>query len=372
MRKSIILFCPAFLLLCFGSVVVEERNTALTVEDIIGRNIEATGGKARIEAVKNISFDVPSTRLRESCTSYIASAGGELKIVGKVRNLTARVAVVKNGKMKVADFSPSGELTSLEKAKMQCLAKLFAGAFTLMKFEKGFTNSGMKKFGPEQFYILKTTSEGHEVSFYLGVENFLVKRVIFEGFDDKQGNYKTIIAFTNPQNIDGLNIPSTWFESYLRAGYSNDNAFQSITNVKIGQELEEQFFENLDIDFGNPIAAEGSLKGNMVDSVYVPSTKNVILEVNWTENHIKKTGFKSRDDLILKIGKQEFPAVYVPDFYDFTDEDRSTMDIIFLVQAPGYPLVWLVFQGEKYKPVHDEFELLCPVSIYKTNKCEGE
>jgi hypothetical protein len=367
MKKTVLSVCCILFFLAFSipGLGLEKPGTSLTLADLIAKNIEAAGGKTKIDRIKYITFTVPHTRLKEAETIYYAASTGVLKVVGNIKNLIPRTIIVTQDGIKIADFSRSLELNDLEKVKLECFAKIFAGAFTLGKFEKGLTLKGLKRYGPEKFYLIKGTFGNHTVSFYINADDYLLKRVLFEGFDDIQGTYKSTSAFGNYIDIQGVKMPSTWFESYLGTAYSNINKEQKIMDIKINQEPAKGFFNRLDVNFGEVSAGKGSLKGNIIDSQ--TGSTVVIMTVNWTDEIVKQTGFKSGDRLLVQFAGEKYEAVYIPDFYSLSNEDLAK-DVIYVVKAPGYPYWWIFFRGVKYKPVAKNFKLLLPVSVLKVNQ----
>ncbi len=359
----LILFIPASLL---SSTALEQSNASLTLIDIITKNIAAAGGKTKIEETKFISFTVPSTRLKDAADTYYASSTGDMKVVSKVKTLVPRTVIVKKGHIECNDFSSAMKLTDLEKVKLVCFAKIFSSAFTLKKFAKQLTLTGLKKYGPEKFYLLHTAIKDHTIKFYIGAGDFLLKRVLFEGFDEKQGNYKSTSAFANFVDSNGVKIPTTWFESYLGAAYSNINKEQKITDIKINPEQEKGFFQRPAVNFGKVSISAGGLEGNVIYSnAYPPRT--VIMTVNWTSKMVEQAGFKSREAVLVKIAGEEFPATYVSSVYKLSDGDLDK-EIVYLMKAEGYPYWWIYFRGAKYQPVAKKFKLLLPASVHRVNK----
>lgn len=258
----------------------------LTLKDILEKNIQAAGGKDKLLQIKNISFKSGATR-------YSAASSGEMKMITGKDPVVTEVVLVKGDKVQRNALNVLSDLTGIRKASNQVLAKLYAGLFTLQKFEKELVFQGLKSFGPEKLYHLTTKADPLKVDLFVRAEDFHLKRLVFQGATPEGDKYEVNYDFAPFEEVEGVKIPLSWFSSQV----GTRGTLIEITEVKFNQPLAADFFAKTDINAGAAAAAPGRLKGNVLDFNTTPN--GLTITTNWTKADIEKAGFKSGETLTL-------------------------------------------------------------------------
>jgi hypothetical protein len=320
----------------------------LTVNEIVEKNIQAAGGKKNLAKVKNYSF-------KNGLTTYFMSTKGMMKQTEGKEPIITEVILVGNSKVKRNRFNNVTEFTGLEKSTFQCLAQLRGGLFTLATFKDKLKFKGLKNFGPKKYYMLTTHMDGLEIEFYLDSDEFTLRRMVLNGFDPVQGKYEVNHDFGPYQDIEGVKIPSSWFNSQI--GTTRGSSFL-ISDVKINQALGKNFFNKLDVNVGKVKIQKGALSGNVIEFRF--RRDRLQIATNWINEFIKKAGFQAGDKLILQIGGMDLEI----DFYA-SQPPRGTI-------KPGAKYMIPNFRGENYfiilgkeenEQLSEKLESLLPIRI---------
>ncbi len=342
-RWLICLSCIAFIL---GSVFV----SCSKANKIVDENIKAAGGEKSLSQIKNFSFTYGST-------TYYMSNDGIMKLTqGRDPIITESILVDLDGAKRNC-FNKITELTGHEKSTYQCMAKLRSGLFTLANFRGQLEFKGLKKFGPKEHYLLTTNVGDLEVEFYLDPVEYTLRRLVLKGFDASAGQYEVNHDFGPYQELNGVKIPSSWFNSQVGA---RGRLFE-IKDVKLNQSLKDDFFSKLEVNVGKVEIDEASLSGNVVQSSF---RRNVLaIGTNWTDDCIQKAGFKAKDRLILEICGQEI----VVDLYDSQpprEAFRPGTNFIFPNQRSENYLIYII--SPKDKDLIEKIEPLLPIRVKKS------
>jgi len=317
---------------------------------IVEENIKAAGGAENLLQVKNFSFKYGSM-------TYYMSSDGQMKLTqGKDAIITEVILVDQDGAKRNC-FNNITELTGHQKSTYQGLAKLRCGLFTLSHFKGQLEFEGLRKFGPKEHYLLTTHIGDLDVEFYLDPEEYTIKRLVFKGFDPSEGQFEINHDFGPYQEINGLKIPSSWFDSQVGAR----GRTYEVGDVKLNQSLEEDFFSKLEVNVGNVEIEQGALNGNVVQSTF---RRNMLtIDTNWTDDCIQKAGFKAKDRLILEIGGREITV----DFYDLPPPRSSySPGSSFMIpnQRSENYLIYII--SPKDKDLVEKIEPLLPIRIKKS------
>lgn len=363
MTKNISILCIVLLILfCLpGQEAEANEGQGLTVAEIIAKNIEAVGGKEKIESIKNVTFDAVNPNYPQVINKYSASSDGRLRIETNINGLVPAIVILNNGEIKTVQFSNTQELSPLEKVNIKCFNNLYTGAFSLMNFKDILTFQGMKKFGPEKYYLLTTTIDNHSVTFYIDTKEFILKRVVFKGSSKEDGKYESAYEFGPAQDADGLKVPSSRFGTNVGTG--NTYSGQSmISNFKINQPLDDKFFDKQELNFGSVTAIENLIKGNGIFSQAIPGRYTVVL-TNYSAADLEKSKLKSQDRIRIKIGESEFDGHYLSSDQEIATEHTSPGSAILLRQEDGYA-VFLLF-GDNFSPINEKFKPLVEITVTK-------
>lgn len=344
-RQSQIFSIALFLLLT--SALPSRSQSELSAKEILERNIQAVGGKKFLSMIKKYSF-------KHGSITYYMSAAGVMKLTDGMEPIITEVIIANKDKVRRNCFNKITEITGIQKSMYQILAKLRCGLFTLVNFKDQLSLKGLKSYGVEKHYVLATKVGDLEVEFYLDAADFRLRRAVFKGYEPSQGKYEVNHDFGPYQEINGLKMPSSWFASQVGTRGSNFG----ISEVKVNQPLEKDFFSKLEVNVGKVSATKGELGGNIVRSVY--QRNMLIISTNWTDECMRRAGFKTNDKLILQIGDQELEI----DFY----EAQFPRDSV----GPGSKLMALNPESENYlvylispefQELTEKLQVLLPIKV---------
>jgi hypothetical protein len=262
----------------------------LSLKDILSKNLEAAGGKTKLGQVKNLSFKTGGTR-------NVVSAAGELKVLTGKDPLITEVILVRGEKVQRNSFNNVSEITGSQKTVYQTLAKLYAGLFSLAKFDGQLKLEGLKSYGPEKLYHLtpKVKSEAVDVHFYLKSDDFRLKRLVFQGTTPEGDKDEVNYDFAPFEEMEGLRLPLSWFVSQV----GTRGNLTEVTEVKTNQPLGKDFFTTLEINVGKTESGPGEMKGNVLDFNSSPFGLSIV--TNWTKKDIDKAGLKTGDRLAFDL-----------------------------------------------------------------------
>lgn len=270
----------------------------LSLKDIIQKNLGASGGTAKLEQIQNFSFRMGSTR-------SVVSASGELKLITGKDPVVTEIILLKGDRVQKNSFNVITEVDNPQKTIYQTLARLYAGLFSLKKFEDQLKLEGVKTYGPEKLYDLTMAKPGAlKVDFFLSAEDFCLKRLVFGGLTPEGDKYEVNYDFAPFEEIEGLKIPASWFTSQVGARGN----LAEIAEVRINQPLAEDFFARLEINIGTIEAAVGVLKGNVLDTISSPY--GLTITTNWTRKDIEKAGLQTGDKLAFLVDGVESELVF--------------------------------------------------------------
>jgi hypothetical protein len=260
------------------------------LEKVLEKNIKAVGGKEKIESIKNYSF-------RLNSENYYISCDGIMKITKGKKPIIVETIIANENSVKRNCFNKISEFKDFRKALYQCLAKLYSGIFTLSKFKGELIYHGLKKFGIEKLHCLSVKKEDIRANFYIDSQEFILKRIVFEGYENGE-KVEINYDFGPYKEVNGIRIPSSWYVSQIGAR----GKVYKISKFKINLDLSEDYFKKLEINAGKVEISDGELKGNIIDFNF--SRGRLIIQTNWIGEHFEKAGFKSDENLILKINNE--------------------------------------------------------------------
>lgn len=322
----------------------------ISVQELVEKNIQTAGGNDKLARVENFSFKAGSM-------TFYMSSDGRMKITEGRDPVITEVILVGTEKVKRNCFNNRTEIKEPLKSTYQCLAKLRCGLFTLARFRDQLEFHGLKTFGPEKHYILSTNVNDLEVNFYLDHQKFIIKRVVFKGFTSPGNIYEVNHDFGPLQEVEGIKIPSSWFSSQV----GTRGLLHEISDVKINQPLEKDFFSNLEINAGEVEISSGALSGNVVEFALRRSL--LTLSTNWTNQCIMRAGFKNKDKLILQIHDKEIEI----DFYDSRPPRNATRPgSRFMMPDSRNKENYLIYLwSEEFKDLAEKMEPLLPIHVKK-------
>jgi hypothetical protein len=308
-RALITLFLIPMFVIAFQWMV--NSQTVTTTEEILNKNIQAIGGRERLEDIKNFSF-------KAGTNTYFARSDGKMKVLMGQQPVVIAAVLVTEDLVEENYFHQILTIEGIEKSRLQCLARLISGLFSLANFEEFLSYQGVKSFGPEKNHMLSGEACGMDVTFSLDVDSFLVRRMVLEKYTAEEGHYGISYEFGDYKEINGLKVPSSIFYAPIGAQSSSTPFPREVSQVRANLELDERFFSTIEVNIGEVEAAPGVLRGNVFEIMSMAPRPGIIVVTNWRPQDIKKAGLKTGEKLILTLGELEIELT----FYQ-TDNERE-------------------------------------------------
>jgi hypothetical protein len=318
-------------------------------DEIIAKNIEASGGSDRLAQVESFAFSFGTT-------TYVMSAAGLMKMtVGKAPIVTETILVDDQG-IRRNCFNNMSQFQGLDADVYRVLARLRSGIFTLKNFQGLLSYQELKSYGPQQMHRLTTTEGGLQVEFNVDAETHELKRLVFKGYDEEKGRYDVNHDFGPYQESDGIRIPSSWYSS--RVG-TRGSVFE-IQDVRLNPELPSGFFENVDVNTGDVEINPGVLKGSIVEFSF--QRGRLMLGTNWTRRCTEGAGFEPEDTLVLTILERDVELV----LYN-TQPPQEAMGPGKHVMIPNFRsdnyIIYLFSQ--EFEALTETLDVLMPIRLSK-------
>jgi len=343
-------------LVFLASIALLGAQTSLSVEDILRKNIEASGGKAKLAQVKTLSFRTGGTR-------NFVSAAGELKAMTGKDPVVTEAILVAGDKVVRNSFGVLSEVTGPQATVYQIMAKLYAGLFSLAKFEGRLRLVGVKSFGPEKFYHLTSRDPVGPVAvhFYLRADDFLLKRLVFSGTTPDGDIYEVNYDFAPFEEVEGLKLPLSWFASQV----GTRGNLTEMSEVKTNVALDKGFFDKAETNVGRTEASPGQMKGNVLD--WNASPFGLTIVTNWTRKDIDAAGLRTGDKLVLLIGEEELGLTFYEQSSELPSRDEMAKVGRLLAPMPrgGETFAIQVIGGEG-EPLAAKLTPLAAISVKKT------
>ncbi len=295
MRRSFPRLCVTGGLIPLALALLAAAQTGLSVQDVLRKNLEAAGGRAALARVKTLSFRTGGTR-------NVVSSSGEFKALTGRNPAVTEAILVAGGKVVRNSFGVVSEITGPQATVYETMAGLYAGLFSLAKFEGRLELVGVKSFGPEEFYHLSLTGPAGPVAvhFYLRADDFLLKRLVFLGATPDGDKYEINYDFAPFEEIEGLKLPLSWFDS--RVGTRGN--LTEMSEIKANVSLDKGFFTKAETNIGRVESSLGQMKGNVLD--WDSSPYGLTIVTNWTRKDIDSAGLKTGDKLLVLIGEDQY------------------------------------------------------------------
>jgi outer membrane lipoprotein-sorting protein len=306
---------------------LSDGRTAPQLEEVFRKNIEAVGGKEKIQAVKNYSFKAGTNR-------YFVLPDGTMKVLIGMKEpvVIAAILITPNG-VRENVFHDIRVIDGTEKSRLQSLARLAGGLFSLASFEGGLSYQGIKQFGPERYHLIASRAYGLDITFSVDTETFLIKRMTLKTYSPQEGHFEFSYEFGPPAEVMGFPIPSFIFSAPVGAQTSVNPEPQAISEVRFNSALEDRFFAEMDINMGQVCVAPGRLKGNVLDIIvlFPPRTPFAVV-TNWQSRDVEKAGLRTGDILLLDLGGIESElSLHIPesenDYINYSVPDARFMSM---------------------------------------------
>jgi hypothetical protein len=345
-KRCFILFLlsAALLLRAFPTYSAQQD---LSTKEIIEKSLLAAGGKAKIAQIKNYSFKAAGK------THYFSSEG-MMKIISGTDPVITDTILISGQEVRRNCYNNLTDLEGLLKQTYIVLAKLRSGLFTLANFEGQVNSEGLKKYGPKTFHKLSTQEGDLTAEFYLDALDFSLKRVVLKGYDPEHGNYEVNHDYGPLQDLNGIKIPDSWFNSQV----GTRGSLIRVTDVQINRDLAADFFNKNEVNVGDVRAAKGALSGSITE--HRIQRNRLTIGTNWTDDCILKAEFQAGDKLLLLLFDKEIEV----DFYT-SQPPREASAAGARMMAPSRVsenyVIYLI--GPEFKELAERIDLLSPIQV---------
>ena len=342
-------------LILLAATSLAAAQTSLSLKDILRKNIEASGGKGKLAEVKTLSFRTGGMR-------NIVSSSGEFKATSGKDPVVMEAVLVAGGKVVRNSFGVASDVADPQATVYQTMAKLYAGLFSLAKFEGRLRLVGIQSFGPEKFYHLTTKGPAGPVAvhFYLRADDFLLKRLVFSGTTSEGDKYEVNYDFAPFEEIESLKLPLSWFVSQV----GTRGNLTEMSEVKANVALDKGFFAKAETNIGRTEASPGQLTGNVLDWDASPFGLTII--TNWTRKDIEAAGLRTGDKLVLLLGEDEYPLAFYAQASDLPPRNELAKVARLLAPMPrGGETFVIQVMGEEGGSLAAKLTPLLAVSVKK-------
>ena len=344
-RRFVSFTLGAGLLFCIFTLSPAQQE--LSTKEIIEKSIQAAGGKTKISEITNYSFKAGGK------THYFSSKG-MMKIITGTDPVITETILASGQNVGRNCYNNVSELEGLLKQTYITLSKLRSGLFTLKNFENQLENEGLKKYGPRNLYKLSTQEEDLTVEFYLDAADLSLKRVVLKGFDPEYGSYEINHDYGPLQDIGGIKIPDSWFNSQV----GTRGSLIRITDIQFNRDLDQDFFNKNEVHVGEVRATKGALSGNITE--HRMQRNRLTIGTNWTEECITKAEFQANDKLVLLLFDKEIEL----DFYASQPPREASVPGAKMMAPSRVGENYVIYLiGPEFKDFVEQIEPLSPIQI---------
>jgi hypothetical protein len=356
MRRTSTRRWAAGIVIFLAAVSLAATQANLSVQDVLRKNIEASGGKAKLAQVKTLSFRTGGMR-------NFVSSSGEFKAMSGKDPVVTEAILVAGGKVVRNSYGVLSEVTGAQATVYQTMAKLYAGLFSLARFEGQLQLAGIKSFGPEKLYHLipKTPVGPVAIHFYLRSDDFLLKRLVFSGTTPDGDKYEVNYDFGPFEEVEGFKLPLSWFASQV----GTRGNLTEMSEVKTNQPVEKGFFAKAETNVGRTEASPGQLKGNVLD--WNSSPFGLTIVTNWTRKDVDAAGLQTGDKLVLLIGEDEYQLAFYAQSNELPPRDELAKVPRLLAPMPwGGETFAIQVSGGEGGPLAAKLAPLAAIIVKKT------
>jgi hypothetical protein len=341
-----------FLLLALSTT--SPAGDGLSLEAVVQKNIEASGGKGALSQVKSLSFRAGNTR-------FVAATNGSLKVLTGKEPVITEVILVKDGRVQRNSYNTVSDITDPEKTVYQTLAKLYAGLFSLIEFEGELKLEGLASFGPEKLYHLTPADPGPvEVGFFLRPDDFRLKRLVFKSKTSDGDIYEVNTDFGPFEAVESFSLPLSWFSSQV----GTRGNLSEVSDVKLNQPLPAGFFSELGVNVGTVDAGPGRLKGNVLD--FNSSRFGLMVVTNWRKVDTEKAGLRTGDKLSFLIEGVESEAAFYASSAEVPNPNELAQGGCLMVPMPRGGDTYVVqFVAVETAAIEAKLKPLTPIEVRK-------
>ncbi len=325
----------------------------LPLKAIVQKNIDASGGREKLSQVENLSF-------RTGNTKFVVAVNGGLKLSTGKDPVVTEVILVSDGRVQQNSYGFVTDISDPEKGVYLTLARLYAGLFSLAKFDGELKLEGLKAFGPEKLYHLTTKSGALNVDFFLRPDDFFLKRLVFRGATSDGDTYEVNTDFGPFEAVEGFSMPLSWFSSQV----GTRGSLAEVSEVKLNQPVPGDFFSELKVNVGATEAGPGQLKGNVLD--FNSSPYGLMVTTNWRKNDIEKAGLRTGDKLSFFAEGIESEVIFYANPGEIPDRSELAKGARLMMPMPrGGDTYVIQLIAVETAPLASKLKPLTPIEIRK-------
>ena len=347
----------AALLLTFPAGPAGGRGQAGRSGEIIQKYFEAIGGKARVEAAKNLVIggyygNVFLAR-GDSMTLYLK------KPLSLRRESFGRV-VTYDGTLGYANaFGELSDVTGENLVSLRYYAGFYHNFFSLLKFGDALDKAvylGERQFGPQREHVISIPYEGADYEVHILAESFLVDRIVFPFGNPRQGT-RMVNSLKDYKEFRGVLMPTSIIFEVV--GREAAPIKIEVATVDAPAFLPDSLFRKPDIRIEPPTIETGVLTGFIYDDV----EGNILTNIR--KAHMEQLGVKPGEFITFEVEGREMSIRYVEDIHTGFKGGRVGDCMAIYYQTPL--LSFLLFGEGSLSDVF-EFEKGQKIRVWATAK----
>jgi hypothetical protein len=275
--------------------------------DIIGKYFEAIGGRARVEAARNLViggyYGNVFLERGDSMTLYLEKPSS-------LRRESYGRVVVYDGTAGWSNvFGETSEVKGEPLASLRYYAGFFHNFFSLAKFGGALDEAvyiGERRLGPQREHVVSIPYEGVDHEVHILADSYLVDRIVFPFGDPRQGT-RMVNSLRDYKKFHGVLMPtSVVFEVVGREAAPMKI---EVASVEAPTSLPDSLFGRPDIRIEAPTLVNGVLTGFIYDDV----DGNILTNIR--KAHMEQLGVKPGEFITFEVEGREMSIRYVEDIH---------------------------------------------------------
>jgi hypothetical protein len=308
-----------------------------TALEVIEKNLQAVGGRDRIQSIQSMivkgatgSALLPPS---EEVTLYLKKPD-HFKQEGAFR-----VVLCSGDRFLANTGGTQAPISGGSLDELNYRIGYYHNGFSLLKWKDYFPTAELeeiKKYGPtEQYQIRLPAAEGgRDLIAYIDADTFLVDRLVYNIRQAGAGFLQVVNRLRDYQDFEGIQIPTRLV--YDKVGWEVSPSHFLIREVNFDPELDENLFENADIDFGTVVCGADQVQGE------IRGVMNGTLLTNVTLEDLTSMNIQHTDWVRLQVGDIKMEVKVLDNIQRSATEIKP--DEIYLCTYPisGYPRLMLM------------------------------
>lgn len=342
------------------------------IEKIIIKNIQNAGGEIKIKSISNITLNFIPQKPGAKSWQLITDNPGRIRFQIGEQPLIENLYLINGESIKSKIFFNAPKLSEIDRVELTVLSKVFLGAGSLYYFKGKLDYTGIKQYGSQRRYILKSLFENYCVSFQVDITEFNIKQIVVETNKDSTDNYKIIYDFMGKYPDPTMSLPELLQKSNLGAGHVNFSygGIFRLNEVKINSMFKQSPFEEVELNYGEVSVSDSKVEGNITVIRPREEVKRVSINTNLIKKNLDDSGLITEKELIVTINKRKYPALFFNPITMMTTESRKSGKVVVaLIDESSYVII-LMF-GDKLVKDSLQLKLLEKIQITK-KESEGE